>query len=420
MMVMDKHDIPKERPSETEAKAAEDRLEESKKTNRESWTQRFKAILAAMITLVFTLAKKIKTAFTHIFKDDEDIRVIDDIKGAFRHIPLKTRGVAILLAGFLFAVYLISGVYTVKPGEEAVSTIFGKQIRQSINEGLHYHLPWPFETIEKVNVSEIRRVDVGVTQTQTPLLFPKKSLADAQIESGSQGGHGGHGNFKKASETVGTPSVSSKNQFFTGDENILETRMTIQYQIKDASDYLFRTDAPDSLVPSAVQAAVTEFFGQMPVEDLLTVAKSQIQKRIAQKAQNLLDDYGAGLYIVNVNLQEVNPPKEVAEAFRDVSSAKEEREEKINKAQGYWNTVVPEARGNAHKLISDAEGYREESINQANGDADKFSSMLNEYRRAKNVTEYRLYLETIEKILAKAKKFVVDSKKERVNLKFVK
>lgn len=195
--------------------------------------------------------------------------------------------------------------------------------------------------------------------------------------------------------------------------------MTIQYQIKDASDYLFRTDAPDSLVPSSVQAAVTEFFGQMPVEDLLTVAKSQIQKRIAQKAQNLLDDYGAGLYIVNVNLQEVNPPKEVAEAFRDVASAKEEREEKINKAQGYWNSVVPEARGNAHKLISDAEGYREESINQANGEADKFSSMLNEYRRAKDVTAYRLYLETIEEILAKAKKFVVDSKKERVNLKFV-
>ncbi len=158
----------------------------------------------------------------------------------------------------------------------------------------------------------------------------------------------------------------------------------------------------------------------MPVEDLLTVAKSQIQKRIARKAQNMLDEYGSGLDIVNVNLQEVNPPKEVAEAFRDVASAREEREEKINKAQGYRNTVIPEARGKAHKLISDAEGYREEIINQANGEADKFSSMLNEYRRAKDVTAYRLYLETIEKVLAKTKKFVVDSKKERVNLKFVK
>jgi membrane protease subunit HflK len=123
---------------------------------------------------------------------------------------------------------------------------------------------------------------------------------------------------------------------------------------------------------------------------------------------------------VHVNLQEVNPPKEVAQAFRDVSSAKEEREERINKAQGYWNAVIPEARGKAHTLTSNAEGYSAEIINQAGGDAEKFSAMLSEYRRAKTVTEYRLYLETIEIILAKAKKFVVDSKKERVNLKFVK
>ena len=195
--------------------------------------------------------------------------------------------------------------------------------------------------------------------------------------------------------------------------------MNIQYQIKDASDYLFNMNSPDSLVPAAARAAVTEFFGRMRVEDLLTVAKSQIQKRIAHKAQIALDRYGVGIYIVNVNLQEVSPPKEVAQAFRDVASAKEEREEKINKAQGYWNTVIPEARGKAHQMISYAEGYRAEVINQARGEADKFLSMLNEYRRARNVTESRLYLETIEKVLAKAKKIIVDSKKERVNLKFV-
>ena len=196
--------------------------------------------------------------------------------------------------------------------------------------------------------------------------------------------------------------------------------MNIQYQIQDASNYLFNMNSPDTLVPEIARAAVTEFFGLMPVEDLLTVAKSQIQKQIAKKTQNMLDDYGTGLYIVSVNLQEVNPPKEVAEAFRDVASAREQREETINKAQGYWNTVIPESRGNAHKQISAAEGYSQMTINQARGDADKFSSMLAEYRRAKTVTAYRLYLETMEKILAKAKKFVIDSKKQRVNLKFIK
>lgn len=380
--------------------------------------------IAAIIQNTFSLGKnlfiKVKNALIKIFKKEDEVLLIDDIKGAFRHIPLKKKGLGFLFTGFIVAVYLLSGVYTVKPGEVAVSTIFGKKVRQSIGEGLHYRLPWPFEAIEKVNISEIRRIDVGVTPSEDALLFPKKGLSELQPKTG---GHAGHGvQIPPADTSKATASISSaaKNQYFTGDENILEIRMNIQYQIKDASDYLFSMNSPDSLVPVAARAAVTEFFGQMPVEDLLTVAKSQIQKRIAQRAQNMLDGYGAGLYIVHVNLQEVNPPKEVAQAFRDVASAKEEREEMINKAQGYWNTVIPEARGNAHTLTSNAEGYREEIINQAGGDAQKFSAMLSEYRRAKTVTEYRLYLETIEKILAKAKKFVVDSKKERVNLKFVK
>jgi membrane protease subunit HflK len=196
--------------------------------------------------------------------------------------------------------------------------------------------------------------------------------------------------------------------------------MNIQYRIKDTSDYLFNVNSPDSLIPSAARAALTEILGGMRVDNLLTVAKAQTQKRIAHETQKMLDEYRTGLYIINVNLQEVNPPKEVAQAFRDVASAKEEREEKINKAQGYWNAVIPEARGKAHKMISDAEGYRQEVINRASGDAEKFSVMLTEYQRAKGVTEDRLYLESIEKVLAKAKKFVIDSKKEKVNLKFVK
>lgn len=196
--------------------------------------------------------------------------------------------------------------------------------------------------------------------------------------------------------------------------------MNIQYRIKDTSDYLFNVNSPDSLIPSAARAALTEILGGMRVDDLLTIAKAQTQKRIAHETQKMLDEYRTGLYIINVNLQEVNPPKEVAQAFRDVASAKEQREEKINKAQGYWNAVIPEARGTAHKMISDAEGYRQEVINRSRGDAEKFSLMLTEYQRAKGVTEDRLYLETIEKVLAKAQKFVINSKKEKVNLKFVK
>jgi membrane protease subunit HflK len=417
---MQKDDQSTQKPVDAEKISAEENVEVEQRPLRLDWKERFKAIMLTVLSVVKNIAGKAKSAYTGFFKVEGDVSPMDDIKGAFRHIPLKKRGLGFLFIGSLFVVYLLSGVYTVKPGEVAVSTIFGKEARQSITEGLHYRLPWPFEVIEKVNVSAIRRVDVGISPSEVSLLFPKKDSSAPLPGAGEHSGHGGHDTFSEAPETPEPVSTFSKNQFFTGDENILEIRMNIQYQIKDASDYLFNMNAPDSLVPSAVRAAVTEFFGQMQLEDLLTVAKSQIQKRIALKTQSMLDAYGTGLYIVNVNLQEVNPPKEVAQAFRDVSSAKEQREEKINKAQGYRNALIPEARGKAHKMISDAEGYKEEAINRSRGDAEKFSAVLSEYRRAKSVTEYRLYLETIETILAKAKKFVVDSKKERVNLKFVK
>jgi membrane protease subunit HflK len=419
-MIMERTDETAEIQTDIEEPGRQEQGKEAIKSLKKSVKQRITGFFQKVLLLCKALAGNLKAVYIKLFKTETDTGLIDDIKGAFRHIPLRKKGVSVLLLMLILAVYLLSGVYTVKPGEVAVSTIFGKEVRQAISEGLHYRLPWPFEAIEKVNVSEIRRIDLGVTTSDESLLFPKKRLAELVPKTGGHGGHGQHGSMTPPTEAAESRPVRTKNQFFTGDENILEIRMNIQYQIQDASNYLFNMNSPDSLVPEAARAAVTEFFGLMPVEDLLTVAKSQIQKRIAQKTQSMLENYGTGLYIVSVNLQEVNPPQEVAEAFRDVASAREQREETINKAQGYWNTVIPEARGNAHKLISDAEGYSQKTVNQARGDADKFSSMLAEYRRAKTVTEYRLYLETIEKIMAKAKKFVVDSKKERVNLKFIK
>jgi membrane protease subunit HflK len=419
-MNMESNDQSTDRPDNAGEILVEEEVKTAPTPSRPPWQERFKGLIQKIFRAGASLARKAKSAYAGMMRVEGGVSPLDDIKGAFRHIPLKKKGLGFLLAGLILGIYLLSGVYTVEPGEVAVSRIFGKEVRQSLTEGLHYRLPWPFEAIEKVNVTEIRRVDVGMPFSQAPLLFPKKGSSSPKAAPAKHSGHGGQESFSAQSKTPNPNPIFAKNQFLTGDENILDIRMNIQYQIKDASGYLFNMNTPASIVPFAVRAAVIEFFGQMPVEDLLTVAKSQIQKRIALKAQRTLDEYDTGLYIVHVNLQEVNPPKEVAEAFRDVASAKEQREERINKAQGYWNAVIPEARGKAHTMISDAEGYREEAINQSRGDAEKFSAMLNEYQKAKNVTEYRLYLETIEMILSKAKKFIVDSKKERVNLKFVK
>jgi len=418
---MERNDQTMNGPDISEKAQAEER--ENEMGRRGSWTHWREHLmgLAKKIPLSSkTLWEKARGAYKNLFRPEGEVGPLEDIKGAFSHIPLRKRGLKPILIGLIFAVYLFSGIYTVRPGEEAVARIFGKEVRGQITEGLHYHLPWPFEAVEKVNVMEIRRVDVGVAPSKGPRLFPKTGPISSPSAPEKHSGHGAHGAHATAPENPNSNPVSSKNQFLTGDENILEIRMIIQYRIKDASDYLFNLNSPDSLVPTTARAAVTELFGGMRVDNLLTIAKSQIQSRIARKTQNMLDEYETGLQIVSVNLQEVNPPEGVAQAFRDVASAREEREEKINKAEGYRNAVIPEARGEAHKLISAAEGYREEVINRASGDAEKFSSMLQEYRNAEDITKYRLYLETMEKILAKTKKFVLDSKKERVNLKFVK
>jgi membrane protease subunit HflK len=414
---MERNDQSAKGPEVSENTLGEERLKEEPRPARPHWKELFKGMVQKILLACKYLGSKAKSAYTHLFKAEGDVSPLDDIKGAFKHIPLSKKWLPYLFIGIPFTLYLLSGIYTVKPGEEAVARIFGKEVRQAITEGLHYRLPWPIEAVEKVNIMEIRRVDVGMPLSEKPLLFPKNRSLPPPA---AVGGHEGHGAHSGGSQNPRSEPISAKNQFLTGDENILEIRMNIQYRIKDTSDYLFNFNSPDSLVPYAARAAVTEILGGMRVDNLLTVAKAQIQKRIAHKTQKMLDEYGTGFYILNVNLQEVNPPTEVAQAFRDVASAKEEREEKINKAQGYWNAVIPEARGKAHTTISNAEGYNEEVINRASGDAEKFSAMLEEYQGAKGVTEYRLYLETMEKILAKAKKFVIDSKKERVNLKFVK
>lgn len=322
-----------------------------------------------------------------IFRVEGEATVSDDIRGAFSHLPLKRRGMGLILAAGVLLVYLGSGIYTVKPGEQAVVKLFGQEVRRAA-AGLRYRLPWPVEAVEKVDVMDIRRVGIGVQLPEQAPLFPRRGL--------------------------------EKAEFLTGDENIVEVKLVLQYQIKDASEYLFNVESPDRLIERVARAATTELFGGMRVDDLLTASKAQIQRMIGVGTQRMLDDYGTGLLIAAVTLQGADPPKEVAGAFRDVASAREEREERINKAQGYRNNIIPEAKGKAYQMVRDAEGYREEVINRAQGEAQEFLEMLTQYQKAREVTEYRLYLETMEKVLARTKHFIVDSKNERVNLKFIK
>ncbi|MBI4537446.1 MAG: FtsH protease activity modulator HflK [candidate division NC10 bacterium] len=315
-----------------------------------------------------------------------------DIRAAFGHL-FRYPHLGKMALTALVALYLLSGVYIVNPGEEAVVRRFGRVIQPRVGEGLHYRFPWPVERTEKVNVSEIRREGIGVRPPE-------------------------HGLALHPPEEV---------QILTGDENIVDLKVIVQYRVKDPADFLLRVDYDaNPLIRNAIKHALTAVGAAARVDDLLTVGRTELQRLVQAAGQRTLDEYRSGVQLVNITLQEVIPPKEAADAFRDVASAREERAKAINDAEGYRNSVVPEARGKAERMLREGEGYRADAINRARGDAARFASILDEYRRSAGdngaeVTLYRYYVEAMEKILPRVKKYVVDPKgrNERVNIRVV-
>lgn len=286
----------------------------------------------------------------------------------------------------------MSGVYMVRPGEAAVVTRFGGVINPKVMEGLHYRLPWPFEKETVVNISEVRRESVGLTSVEPE--HPK------HLEK------------------------PGKLQALSGDTNILDYEVIVQYQILDPVQYLFAFDyAPYQLVRDTVRAAVTTVSTGTTVEDILTSGRQIVLDRLQKETQALLDSYGTGLRVVSINFQKAYPPDEVADAFRDVSSAREDKNKSINVADGYNNSIIPEARGQAQKLVTEAKSSAEAEINEANGAAAGFNEVLAQYRTnssiyGEKVTRFRLYLERMEQIFPRIKTYVVKPG-EKVNLKLL-
>lgn len=317
--------------------------------------------------------------------DAEHVSAVEDIAQAFQHINPK-RAVQLLLAGFLL-VYALTGIYIVNPGEQAVINRFGSILDKPIYEGIHYRLPWPVDKVEKVNISEVRRADVGA-------ILPDHFHKD---------------------------DPPQKIQLLTGDENIISTEAVVHYKIKDAANYLYNVNSNDEqLVRTSIEAALVYLTASMGVDDILTSGKVQAQALVIRKAQDILDSYNSGLQVTNFNIKAIVPPTEVANAFRDVTTAKEDKEKQINQARGYYNSIIPEARGKANEQITKAASYKAEAINRAKGDAQRFENMLGEYQNtnSQDTTKYRLFLETMEKVLPKVKKFIVNPSDEKINLRF--
>lgn len=309
------------------------------------------------------------------YRDDPpmDQQFGDTIEKVGRWVRARLGGMVPLAIGVVVLLWLASGVYTVNPGSEGVVRTFGKETART-KPGLNYRFPWPFQQVDVVNLEAIRRLEVGFRTTP-------------------QGQ---------------TQRVLQESLMLTGDENIVEAQVIVQYRVTDPSKFLFRLYDPEATLHSSVQVALRTTVGKMPIEDVLTIGRAQAQEETRLFAQRLMDAYESGITITEVKLQVVDPPDAVKDAFHDVVRAREDKERLINQARGYQADLLPRARGTAEQMIREAEGYKQQRTLRAQGEAERFTRVLEEYEKAKEVTRERLYLETLEKILPHIHKIVVD------------
>jgi len=277
----------------------------------------------------------------------------------------------------IIAIYLLMGVFQVGPDEEAVLLLFGRY-EKTVGPGIHWYFPRPVGRRIKVKTTKVYRVEVGF---RTVDIGPPAKYQDIPKES----------------------------LMLTGDENIIDLDLSVQYKIVNLKDYLFKVKNPNSTILSASEASIRQVVGMFNIDESLTEGKSNIQILTKEKLQEILDIYGIGIQILTVQLQDVQPPKPVLQAFKDVASAREDRIRYINEANGYANDAIPKARGQAKKAVNEALAYKERRIREANGDVARFLKLYENYKLGEEVTKTRLYLENLEKNLKGVDKVIIDS-----------
>jgi len=279
----------------------------------------------------------------------------------------------------LIVVWAFSGLYRVLPDEQGVVLRFGKFI-STTQPGLNYHIPYPVETVLTPKVTKVNRIDIG---------------------------------FRAASDsgrTSGIGDVSEESLMLTGDENIVNIDFSVFWVIKDAGQFLFKIQSPVETVKAAAETAMREVIAKSRLQSILTEGRSKIEIETQEIAQSLLDEYESGIQITQVQTQKADPPDEVIDAFRDVQAARADMERSKNEAEAYANDVIPRARGDAAKILQEAEAFDKQVVALAEGEASRFLAIYNEYAKAKRVTQERMYLETMEKVLADIDKVIIDRK----------
>jgi modulator of FtsH protease HflK len=270
--------------------------------------------------------------------------------------------------------WLLSAIYIVPTDAQAVVTRFGRVVEPRMMPGIHLSLPWPLDRVSRLKVQQQQRLVIG----------------------------------GDASDSVLGRTQPLQTQFLTGDQNVINLRVVVQYYVGVPSDYLFQQENVTRTIGGAVESELARRVARRDVDSVLTTEKAAIQEEVRAAAQKVLNEYRAGALLSSVNIELAAPPPEAADAFRDVASARADSSRIVNEAQGYSNDVLPKARGAAQQLIEASEAYKQRKINEAQGDASRFTEVAAEYAKASDVNGRRLYAEAMEQILPKIKKLIVE------------
>jgi membrane protease subunit HflK len=290
----------------------------------------------------------------------------------------SVRGI-LLIALLIVAVWLLTGFYRVETNQQAIELVFGRPRGAPTGEGLQYNLPGPIGRVIKVDVTNQRSVTIGAgAQPDTRVTRGPRTLA------------------------------TTENLMLTGDENILDVGFVIFWQVADAVKYVFNVPNPDETVKAAAESAMRQVIGRSQLQFAQTEGRSRIEQDAREEIQRMLDSYGAGIRVTQLQLRQSDPPGQVISDFRDVQAARSDKERRINEANGYRNEILPRAKGEAETIVQAAEAYRAEILNRAQGDAQRFISVYNQYTLAKDITTQRIYLETMEQILRNVNKVLID------------
>jgi len=291
----------------------------------------------------------------------------------FRRLAKRGKFLSIWIVGVVLALWLASGIYQVQPGEDGVIRTFGRYTATT-GPGLHYHLPWPVQTVTIVDVESIRRAEIGF---RTKAEGNKVDVVDEAL-------------------------------MLTMDENIVQVELLVQYRVGDSQDFIFNVQNPERVLLTTAEVALRSTVGNMTIDDVITEERAQVQDETRAFLKRLLEEYGSGILVTDVRLQVADPPEEVRDAFQEVVRARADKERLINEAQAYANDVVPRARGEKQEQIENASAFKDQQELLATGDAERFLSVLREYRLAPEVTRERMHIEAMEAILARVELILLD------------